>query len=153
MLRAKTVTFLRTESGLSALSSSWTYVAGQKGDISRHCAVYVCPTSVHLEHVGHVQAPRSVYVCPTSVHLEHVGRTVVFLTFLPTESPLSASCSSRTYSMLRAKKVTFLGTVPGLRLSYVSPSSVGWAHSCFLEGCFAEGDISRHRARSTFLLR
>ena len=31
MLRAKTVTFLRTESGLSALSSSWTYVAGQKG--------------------------------------------------------------------------------------------------------------------------
>ena len=81
MLRAKTVTFLRTESGLSALSSSWTYVAGQKGDISGH---------------------RAVYVCPTSVHLEHVGRAVVFL------------------SMLRAKKVTFLGT--GLRLSYVSPS-------------------------------
>ena len=76
MLRAKTVTFLRTESGLSALSSSWTYVAGQKGDISRHRAV-----------------------C-----LEHVGRTVVFL------------------SMLRAKKVTFLGTAPGLRLSYISPS-------------------------------
>ena len=83
MLRAKTVTFLRTGSGLSALSSSWTYVAGQKGDISRH---------------------RAVYVCPTLVHLEHVGRTVVFL------------------SMLRAKKVTFLGTAPGLRLSYVSPS-------------------------------
>ena len=30
------LTFLRTESGLSALSSSWTYVVGQKGDISRH---------------------------------------------------------------------------------------------------------------------
>ena len=52
MLRAKTVTFLRTEFGLSALSSSWTYVAGQKGDISRHRAVYVCPSLVHLEHVG-----------------------------------------------------------------------------------------------------
>ena len=52
MLRAKTVTFLRTESGLSALSSSWTYVAGQKGDISRHRPVYVCPTLVHLQYVG-----------------------------------------------------------------------------------------------------
>ena len=48
MLRAKTVTFLRTESGLSALSSSWTYVAGQKGDVSRHRArstlSYVSPS-------------------------------------------------------------------------------------------------------------
>ena len=96
MLRAKTVTFLRTESGLSALSSSWTYVAGQKGDISRQCPVYVCPTSVHLEHVG---------------------RTVVFLTFLRTESGLSALSSSWTY-------------VAGQK-----------------------GDISRHRARSTFVLR
>ena len=51
MLRAKTVTFLRTESGLSALSSLSTYVAGQKDNISRHRAVYVCPTLVHLEHV------------------------------------------------------------------------------------------------------
>ena len=82
MLRAKTLTFLRTESGLSALSLSWTYVAGQKSDISR----------------------RPVYFSPTLVHLEHVGRTVLFL------------------SMLRPKKVTFLGTAPGLRLSYVSPS-------------------------------
>ena len=70
-----------TESGLSALSSPWTYVAGQKGNMSRH---------------------RAVYVCPTLVHLEHVRRTVVFL------------------SMLRAKKVTFLGTAP----VYVCPALV-----------------------------
>ena len=52
MLRAKKVTFLRTESGVSALCSSWTY-AGQKGDISRHRARSTfCPTLVHLEYVG-----------------------------------------------------------------------------------------------------
>ena len=39
MLRAKTVTFLRTESGLSAVSSI-------KGDISRHFAVYARSTFV-----------------------------------------------------------------------------------------------------------
>ena len=58
--------------------------------------------------------------CPTSVHLGHVGRTVVFLTFLGTECRLYL----RPGRMLRAKKMTFLGTAPGLRLSYVSPSSV-----------------------------
>ena len=51
----------------------WTYVAGQKGEISPH----------RVRSVG------SMFV---------LGR------------------------MLRAKKVTFLGTAPGLRLSYVSPS-------------------------------
>ena len=67
MLRAKTVTCLRTESGLSALSSSWTYVAGQKGDVSRH---------------------RARSRLSSLVHLGHVGRTVVFLTFLRTECRL-----------------------------------------------------------------
>ena len=73
----------------------WTYVAGQNGDISPH----------RVRSVGYLRPRhRAVYVCPTLVHLEHVGRTVVFL------------------SIMRAKKVTFLGTAPGLRLSYVSRS-------------------------------
>ena len=63
------------------------------------CRLYLRPGRM-LRAKKVFQAPRPVYVCPTLVHLEHVGRTVLFL-----------------------------------------------------EGCFAEGDISRHRARSTFVLR
>ena len=63
----------------------------------------VCPTLVHLEHVGctvvflSILRAKKVTFLGTAPglrlsyvsHLEHVGRTVVLLTFLRTESGLS----------------------------------------------------------------
>ena len=128
----------------------WTYVAGQNGDISPH-RVRSVGSILSWTYVAGQKggSARSTFVLRQSI-LSMLGAQLFFWHF----SAPSPVCRLylRPGRMLRAKKVTFLGTAPGLRLSYVSPSSVCWAHSSFFGRMLRRGWLSRH-AWSTFVLR
>ena len=127
----------------------WTYVAGQTRDISRHRAWSIGSMLAHLAYVGRtvgfldVAQIQPVWVIWTYVAGQKGDISPHRVRSIGSMLVLDVCCGPKRWHFYAPRPVYVCPTL--VHLKYVG-RTVG-----FLEGCFAEGYISRHRAPSLII--